>query len=361
MIIIKSFKDIFATLSVLLLCASCSNQTQNERTNHEITTEYTEVFESVGFSITTPCKLQDVSSQSEGNFIINYGGVENPNDAKTMAAYQVIVNKLPVGHRDMTNSELHNYLHNFLMNNTNFSNVEKIKFGYENYSGYVGYTSQNGLKQKTVMFIKDDYIIGLNIMTNCNIESKFNKFTNGFKTITQNQLSSTHKSNSSVEKKITLNPNLPKQFTNSKFSIYFPETWSIVQENVKITEQTTIAVQVMTQNAGNYEFASNVNVIVSSQTYTESTYFLARVAFNQVKDAGIDCNLIGITDCNINGCVGSVAEYTAVIQDFTLRMWQYIVKNQDNTTYTITATIDNAKASSQQSIVKEIVNSFHTK
>lgn len=48
-------------------------------------------FNDVGFSVSTPCKLEDVSSKYSGDFVINYGGVENPNNDNDMAAYQVVV------------------------------------------------------------------------------------------------------------------------------------------------------------------------------------------------------------------------------------------------------------------------------
>lgn len=354
---IKLFKNILVLVQLLFLSISCNDKSQQVGANQEITTEFTEVFESVGFSISTPCELRDVSSQSQGDFLINYGGVENPNNQETMAAYQVVVSRIPVGYRDVPKDQLDTYLEGILENTiSKFSNVEKIKFGYEDYPGYVCYTLHNGLKQKAVIFIKGEYIICLTLITNKDIESRFNRFTNGFKTISQSQLSLP-----TVERKIKVNAELPKHFSNSKFSISYPKEWDIVQEDVRMTKRTTIAVQVMNQNVQDYEFAPNVNVIVSSEKYVESTYSLAQNGFQQLKDAGFASKLISITDCNLNGCRGSVAEYTAVIQNFTLRMWQYVVKKPDNTTFYITATIDNATDSSQRPVVREIVNSFYAK
>ena len=61
-------------------------------------------------------------------------------------------------------------------------NVKSVSFGYEGYPGYVGETTHNGLAQKGVIFLKDNYTIALTVMTNDNIEAKFNAYTNGFKT-----------------------------------------------------------------------------------------------------------------------------------------------------------------------------------
>ena len=66
---------------------------------------------------------------------------------------------------------------------SSMKNVTPISFGYEGYKGYIGETSHNGMKQKGVIFSKDNYIIALTVITNDNIVTKFNKYTNGFKSV----------------------------------------------------------------------------------------------------------------------------------------------------------------------------------
>lgn len=346
------------TVVLLFGCRKIDRQDGQAKMVHNVSMEYTETFESVGFSITTPCKLRDVSAQASGDFLINYGGIENPNSESNLAIYQLMVVNLPVGIRDVPKDQLDEFLDKALRDMTvNLLDVKQVKFGYEDYPGYVGYASHNGLKQKGIVFLKDDYIICLTLMTNDNLEARFNKFTNGFKTLSRNptKLILNSQESDNVSKP---NSNLSQRFSNSNFSFYYPQYWSIVQKDVRVTSQTTIAVQVMAQNVNAYDFAPNVNVIVSTNKHTEPTAVLARAAFNQVKESGISCRLIDVSDCNLNGSSGSVVEYTAVVQGFTLRIWQYIIKKNDNTTFTVTATIDNADLSLYGKLVHEIVNTF---
>lgn len=355
---VKSIILLTVTVFMLMGCVQSNKHSEETAVAQYVQSEFTETFESVGFSITTPCILKDVSAEASGNFLINYGGIENPNDERAMAVYQVIVTRLPVGNRNLSKAQLDNFLDKVLQRAaSNLSNVEKVKFGYECYPGYVGYASKNGLRQKGVMFVKGDYVIGLTLMTNDNLETRFNKFTNGFKTLSNKVVKPKSDSQLTNSKSKTY-PNLPQLYSNSDFSLYYPKSWSIVQENAKANAHITIAIQVMAQNVKDYEFAPNVNVIVSQDKHSESTDVLARISFKQLKDAGIPCKLIGITPCNLNGCRGSVVEYTAKIQGFTLRILQYIVKKSNNKTFTVTATIDNAKLSTQKNTAQKIVNTF---
>lgn len=161
---------------------SVSQIAKEERCVEESDTEYTKTFPEYGFSITAPCKLEDVSAHSKGNFLVNLGGFTDGNDVTKMAAYQFIVTRLPVGYKNLSKSELSNKVDDMLRQQVaNFNNVEPIKVGYEGFPGYVGYTEHNGLQQKGIMFVVNNYIIAMTVMTNSDLEAKFNKFSNGFR------------------------------------------------------------------------------------------------------------------------------------------------------------------------------------
>lgn len=148
--------------------------------------EYTQSFPEYGFSITAPCKLNDVSAHSRGDFLLNLGGITDENNRAKMAAYQFIVTRLPVGYKNLSKTELSKKVDEMLRQQTSqFKNSEPIKVGYEELPGYVGYTEHNGLQQKGMMFAYNNYIIAMTVMTNNDLEAKFNKFTNGFKIIKQ--------------------------------------------------------------------------------------------------------------------------------------------------------------------------------
>jgi hypothetical protein len=175
-----------ALTSVALLACNQpkSNSAVIAEQQEEIQDSYTHNFKEYGFTLKAPCKMEDVSSQAKGDFLVNYGGVSNPNNPNTMVAYQLIVSRLPVGYRDLPKSELDSKVDYIIKSKmSGMKNLESISFGYEGYRGYVGETTHNGLKQKGIIFLKDNYLIALTVLTNNDIESKFDSFTNSFKSI----------------------------------------------------------------------------------------------------------------------------------------------------------------------------------
>lgn len=145
---------------------------------------YTKSFPQYGFSITSPCKLSDVSAKSNGNFLVNYAGTENENDKAKFAFYQIMAFRLPAGALDYSQSQLNEIFKSFMENNMlKGASHKSIRFGYEGYVGYEVLTSANGYKQKGVFFLMGTYVIGLTVISNYNLDARFNKFTNGFKSL----------------------------------------------------------------------------------------------------------------------------------------------------------------------------------
>ncbi len=146
---------------------------------------YTKSFPQYGFSITAPCKLSDVSAQSNGNFLVNYAGAENENDRSKFAFYQIMAFRLPAGALDYTQAQLNQIFKSFVEGTLldGFASHKAIRLGYEGYTGYEVQTTANGYKQKGVYFLKGTYVIGLTVISNYNLDSRFNKFTNGFKSL----------------------------------------------------------------------------------------------------------------------------------------------------------------------------------
>lgn len=60
----------------------------------------------------------------------------------------------------------------------------------------------------------------------------------------------------------------------------------------------------------------------------------------------------------LSNCKGSRIEQQFTVQNYSLGSIQYMVKKQDNTTYTLTATMDANQYSTQVLILKEIINSL---
>lgn len=365
MMINKIFSWAIILLSTFVI--GCVNQNPNkqistspnsEEIDNPEKAEFTETFDKLGFSITTPCKLNDVTSQSSGNFIINYGGIEDENDDSRIAFYQVIVTKLTNENKQLPDKTHYDFIDKSIRKAiSNFTNVEKVNFYNDQYIGYIGYSTHNGLNQKSLMFCKNEYIIALTIMTNYNLEERFDKFINSFNVLSQKRNVRDNVSNKSNE----ATSNLPQKYNHSKFAFNYPAEWNIVQENIKANPHATIAVQIMDQSVRDNEFAPNINIILSNNKYTESVVQLAKISYNQVKDAGLPCKLNRISDITIGGCNSGFVDYTVNIQNYKLRVLQYIVKKSDNSTITITITLDNNKYSKQKNIASEIIKSFKFK
>lgn len=347
-------KGIISTIFSLVFIGLCSIlfscQPRENRNSHisesgipriANNSEYTKSFPEYGFSITAPCQLEDVSAQSGTNILINLGGTTDGNDISRMAAYQFMVTRLPVGYRNINRNELTRRIDNLIRQQmSRFRNVEQIRVGYEGFPGYLCYTEHNGLQQKGMFFAVNNYIIAMTVMTNNDLETKFNKFSNGFKIINTHALTNEHTTDI-AQNSNRVSPHLPKVYNHSKFSFNYPSQWAIFQENSRVTNQTTIAVQIMDQSVNDDEFAPNINVITCRDKHYESTAQLARISFNQIRDAGLSCYLNGITDLTIDGCTSSLADYVYNAQGFSLRVLQYIAKKSDNTTFVITITLDN--------------------
>ena len=147
-------------------------------------------------------------------------------------------------------------------------------------------------------------------------------------------------------------------YSNSKFSIRYPSNWDIVQENAQVTDNTTIAVQIMKQGTNDFDFRPNVNIIASKDKHTESTASLAIRSYNQARKLGFATSLIGIRDCQVNGKDGSIAEYIATVEGYKLHVYQYIVKKKDNSTFIITMILDHKNLGTQKSLSQQIIDSI---
>ena len=142
-------------------------------------------FPEYGFSLDAPCEMKDVSAHSSGDFLINYGGVTDGDNPEKMAAYQLIVIRVPIGYKDLSKDEYELMVDKALrMQAQKFKKYKPIRFSYDEYPGYACETTHNGYGQKGVYFVKENYIIALTVISNNNLEAKFNKFTNCFENLT---------------------------------------------------------------------------------------------------------------------------------------------------------------------------------
>lgn len=154
---------------------------------------------------------------------------------ENMAAYQVIVSKLPIGYKNLSDIELEKFIDKTISENiANFRNVKKISFSDEGYLGYVGDSEYNGLKQRGVVFSKGRFIIALTVLSNSNLVERFNKFTNSFKVLSNKNTVKSYSSdaNTSINRKslaLGVSVETPCKMIRHKDD---PHTWSgTIDEN----------------------------------------------------------------------------------------------------------------------------------
>lgn len=338
---------------VFLISCTTNNKQEKIKSDNEtrvlINSNY-QTFDKYEIAIKAPCKLVDISNQTNNDFELNYGGIDNEYNKDKMAAYQLMIVKLPVGYKDLPPTTLKKKVDEKLKDMMkSFENVESIKFGYENYLGYVGEATTKGYASKGIFFHRENYIYCLTIISNDNLEERFNMLTNNIKFInTEPSLSLSQKARN---KRIDFG----RKYENQDFYISYPTNWEIVQENSNMSN-TTIALQIMQKHVNNYDFASNVSIIVSPQKWKESTSYLAEMSFKQFKNYAENVKLISKNDAiELSICKGTLTHYTYELQGYHLGVKQYIVKKEDNSTFTITGTYDaDNKAISSKEIDKVI-------
>lgn len=162
--------------------------------------------------------------------------------------------------------------------------------------------------------------------------------------------------------KTTTNPVLDRHYSNEYFSIKYPTTWQIVQDDNQVTSNTTVSVQIMEKLKNDHDFRPNINIIVSKKKWNEPTSYLAQNTIAQNKQIMNSYQLLKQLDnISINNCQGSLIDYTFSIQGYKLHGIQYILKKKDNTTFIITATTDAANHSKQKVIADAMINSLKLK
>lgn len=147
---------------------------QEKNASYYISKGY-QVFQKFNLAIKLPVKLTDMSSQTKSNNGLFYGGFLNKNSESKVVFYQVIINPLPAGYKDLNPSEK-KIFEAKLLSEKFPGNKEKVVF--MGVDAFVLSYKQNGYSGRSLVFIKYGKTYGFNIMTNDDITSKFNSMTN---------------------------------------------------------------------------------------------------------------------------------------------------------------------------------------
>lgn len=134
-----------------------------------------QVFTKYRLAIKFPVKLSDLSSQTKDNSDFIHGGFLNKDSESKVVFYQVIINQLPAGYKDLNPSEKKTFEAKLLNEKFPGSKEKVIFMGVD---AFVLSYKNNRYSGRSLVFIKYGRIYGFNIMTNDDIISKFNAMTN---------------------------------------------------------------------------------------------------------------------------------------------------------------------------------------
>ncbi len=154
---------------------------------------------------------------------------------------------------------------------------------------------------------------------------------------------------------------MSNHFSNRFFSIDYPDTYQIYQENNQVTADTSISLQIMEIQKNDYDFLANINIIVSGTKRLEPTATLVQIGPEQMSRAFTDYQVLRqIDNVVVSLAKGSVVECKWGLNGYSLSQHQYVVKKADNTTYTITLTWDSAHPE-QKEVLQNILGTLNIK
>jgi tetratricopeptide (TPR) repeat protein len=136
-----------------------------------------QIFPEFRIAVKCDCKLQDISTDTPGNFDISLGCANNTDSKEKVVMYQVMINKFPLSYSEATYAKKKKFAADFFSRLGSTGNSKRVIFNNED-AIVVDYIYKGKIKGKSIAFIKDNANFGFNVMTNDNIDQKFNKLTN---------------------------------------------------------------------------------------------------------------------------------------------------------------------------------------
>jgi hypothetical protein len=171
--------SLFSALIVISIgnCFSQSSDNVNRGESYYKQKGY-QTFLAFKFAIKTPIKLADISNQTKHDFSLEFGAIENQNNAQKLAVYQLIINRFPAGYKVLSNKEKNSFKQQMIKKHIGQNTAKKIKFGQDELEGYITQFTQKGYNAKGIIFIKNDCTYGITIISNDKLEQRFNELTN---------------------------------------------------------------------------------------------------------------------------------------------------------------------------------------
>ncbi|WP_108821832.1 PsbP-related protein [Dysgonomonas sp. Marseille-P4361] len=299
-----------------------------------------QIFSQYNLAIKTPITLKDISFQSSNDFDLEYGAIENENNPTKMAVYQLMVIELPISYRASSHQEKEQVRKSILDKLTQDVSSEYVRFSHEELDAYVAYTTFNGYGSKCIYFFREDYVFCLVVISNNNLNERFNKLTNSIHFYDDNTI------------QYSSNDTGYKIFENNaykEFSIKYPKNYEVVSQ----PNQGVIAAFISPED--NYNFRSNFNIIMSNTS--KNIADAALLSIQQMQSYFDDFEIIsqGYLAMNNLNYYQIIADYT--LSNYPVRAVQYAT-TKDGILYIITFTVAQDEYASEEQIIKTVIESF---
>ena len=134
-----------------------------------------QVFPEYGFAVKCPCVLEDISMQSPGNNDLAYGCTQNGPSTSTIFFTQIIVKRLPGGYAQASRArraEAQEHL---------FSTIGGTRITFLGQAATLKNYTSKGVAGRAIAFIKGNTLYTFNMMTNVDLDSRFNSLSNNIK------------------------------------------------------------------------------------------------------------------------------------------------------------------------------------
>ncbi len=137
-----------------------------------------QVFDNHFFAVKLPVKISDLTRHSDMSHDFNYGSFINRGSRRNQVFYQVIINNMPREFAEMS-SEMQDLFVEDMFNNLLPANKRKIN--YLDGHAYISNFMEGNNKGRGAMFVKNNRIYALTVITNNNLDNHFDAMLGGFK------------------------------------------------------------------------------------------------------------------------------------------------------------------------------------
>jgi hypothetical protein len=325
------------------------NDDRSHDANYYLSKGY-QVFPEFDLAIKSPCQLTDQSLQSSANHDFIMGCFVNEHSNRDMEFYQVIINKLPLGYRDLNKTEQKDFEAEMLDKLADGGSKDVVF--YDSISGKVFDFTQNGYSARALVFIWNGKTYGFTLITNNELDKNFNKWTNKIELLKAVKIASVMSQDKKgmIEKKEI--PSDWNTFSHPLFDIAYPPKWEEFDTGY---EKTVLAV--MSPYVDDFTFRQNLNIIISNENRSFDKIWES-LSKQMRRMPGY--KVLQRTDFILDGVAGKRTEYNALLNDFYLRSvtYEFLIKGK---LITMTFATDDRFYDRQKHQIENIVKSLTLK